>query len=87
MLRSVQFPSDEPKSIALRIYIHGFFPLLVQHFDGVSNALKEQFRMMQCNVRDRLTPVKEDNEFIQGVQVKVKNPQIWDIIRSGAKIK
>ena len=60
------------------------FLLFVQHLDGVSNALKEWFKMMPCDVTDWHTPVKEDNGMLQGVQIKVKNTRIREIIRSGA---
>ena len=60
MFSSVQFPSDEPKSRALirPLYEDGQNPniasflLFVQHLDSVSNALKELFTMMQCDVTD-----------------------------------
>ena len=87
-----KFPSDEPESRALicPAYVDdqttnmSSFLLFVQHLDGVSNALKERFRMMRCDVTDWLTPIKDNNGMLQGVQVKVKNPRLKEIIRGGA---
>ena len=87
-----KFPSDEPDSRALicPAYVDdqttnlSSFHLFVQHLDGVSNALKERFRMMRCDATDWLTPIKDNNGMLQGVQVKVKNPRLKEIIRGGA---
>ena len=87
-----KFPSDEPDSRALICPVYSddqafnmaMFLLFIQHLDRVSNALKERFRMMRCDVTDWLTPIKDNNGMLQGVQVKVKNPRLKDIIRGGA---
>ena len=87
-----QYTTDEPESRALVCPMYGDgqnpntepFLQFVHHLDGVSNALKERFMMMRCNVSDWLTPIKENNGFVQGVQVKVKNTHVREVIRAGA---
>ena len=59
------------------------FLVFVNHLSALSDALKQRFVDMRCDVRDWMSPIREENGFIIGVPVKVKNDQVRQVVLSG----
>lgn len=86
-----QFENDAPNSRALVCPMYGDgqnpntepFLVFVNHLSALSDALKQRFVDMRCDVRDWMSPIREENGFIIGVPVKVKSDHVRQVVLNG----
>ena len=86
-----QFENDAPNTRALVCPMYGDgqnpntepFLVFVNHLSALSDALKQRFVDMRCDVRDWMSPIQEENGFIIGVPVKVKSDHVRQVVING----
>jgi hypothetical protein len=60
------------------------FLVFVNHLSAISDALKQRFVDMRCDVTDWMSPIRDENGFIIGVPAKVKSDHVRQIILNGS---
>ena len=90
--QSSQYEKDAPNSRALVCPMYGDgqnpnvepFLVFVNHLSAISDALKQRFVDMRCDVSDWMSPIRDENGFIIGVPAKVKSDHVRQIILNGS---
>ena len=59
------------------------FLILVNHLCALSDALKQRFVGMRCDVSDWMSPVREENSFIIGLPANVKSDHVRQVVLNG----